>query len=123
MYEITQKWLPNALDIGISENDFWEMTFGELERAAQSHLRTKKREAQEKASYDYALADLIGRSVARIYSSTATYPDISEIYPTIFDSKEIAERKKQQQMELSAMRFKQFAASYNNRFKGGGKDK
>lgn len=123
MIDFAMKWLKTALDFGIPEKDFWDMTFAELERAAESKIRVKKIEEQEKASFDYILADLIGRSISRIYSSSATYPEISEAYPTLFDSREIQERKQQQKAELSALRFRQFAASYNKRFKGGGKDK
>ena len=76
-----------------------------------------KRKAQERASFDYILADLIGRSVARIHSSSNQLPEISEAYPTLFDSKEIEERKATKKAELSALRFKQFAASFNKKFK------
>ena len=76
-----------------------------------------KREAQERASADYILGDLIGRSIARIYSSSARYPDINTAYPTLFDSKQLEEKKRAQKEELSVLRFKQFAQSYNKRFK------
>lgn len=66
---------------------------------------------------DYVLAELIGRSVARIYNSNNKMPDISEAYPTLFNTKEVEEQKAEKQAELSALRFKQFAASYNQRFK------
>lgn len=94
------------------------MTLGELERAMDSKVRVKKLEAQEKASYDYILAEIIGRSMARIYSSSAKYPAISELYPTLFDSVELQQKKQEQQAELSALRFKQFAKAYNEKFKG-----
>ena len=94
------------------------MTFAEVERAIESYIRVEKRKAQEKASYDYILADLIGRSVSRIYSSTNTLPEISEAYPTLFDTKEIEEQKVAKRAELSAIRFKHFAETYNNRFRG-----
>lgn len=77
----------------------------------------KKIEAQEKASFDYILAELIGRSVARIYSSTAHYPEISSVYPSLFDSAELQQKKQEQKAELSALRFKQFANSYNGKYK------
>ena len=93
------------------------MTLAEIERAIESKQRVMKSEAQQRASYDYKLADLIGRSVSRIYSSSATLPELSEIYPSLFDSKEIEEYKQEQRMNLSAIRFKQFATSYNKRFK------
>ena len=93
------------------------MTLAELERAMASKHRMLKAKAQEKASFDYLLADLIGKSVARIYSSSANMPEISEVYPSLFDSEEIKEKKREQKAELSALRFKLFAKSYNDRFK------
>lgn len=111
------KWLDTALDYGISEEQFWNMTFAELDRYIQSQNRRKKAEAQERATFDYLLADLMGRSVARIYSSSNTMPDISEVYPTIFDSQQIKEQKQVKKDELSILRFKQFANFHNNRIK------
>lgn len=93
------------------------MTIGEVKRSFESYGRRHKREQQEKASFDYILGDLITRGMARIYSSSATYPSIEEVYPTLFDSKEIQEKKVEQKAELSALRFKQFAQSFNQRFK------
>lgn len=98
------------------------MTLAEIVRAIDSKKRVKRAQDQERASFDYKLADLIGRSVSRIYSSSATMPDISEVYPTLFDSKEIEEHKRAKKAELSALRFKQFATSYNKRFKEEAKD-
>lgn len=92
------------------------MTVGEVKRAFDSYVRVKTREDREKASYDYILSDLIARSMARLYSSSATIPDISEVYPTLFDSKEIQEKKIEQKAEISALRFKQFAQSFNQKF-------
>lgn len=109
------KWLEVALDAGISEWDFWDMTLAELERLINSKARVKKREEQEKASYDYILADLIGRSISRIYSSSAKMPELHEAYPSLFDSQEIQEKKQERKDELSALRFKQFAQAYNKK--------
>ena len=98
------------------------MTIAELKRALASKVRITKLRAQEKASYDYILSDLIGKSVSRIYSSSAKMPDISEVYPTLFESKDIQEKKRAKKAELSALRFKQFANSHNQKFKGVQKD-
>lgn len=92
------------------------MTLAEIERFIDSKKRMQKAQAQEKASFDYILAELIGRSISRIYSSSNQMPDISEVYPQLFDSKEVEERKSAQKAELSALRFKQFATSFNKRF-------
>ena len=110
------KWLDNALDYGISEYDFWNMTIAELTRAIASKKRIQKQQAQEKASFDYILADLIGRSISRLYSSSTTVPEIAEVYPSLFDSKENEEKKQEKRDELSVLRFKQFAQTFNKKF-------
>lgn len=91
------------------------MTLAELNRAIESKQRMKTLADKEKATFDYVLAELIGRSIARIYSSAATYPDISEVYPSLFDSIEIQEQKQKQKDELSALRFRQFAQAHNSK--------
>ena len=98
------------------------MTLAELTRAMDSKKRIQKQQAQEKASYDYILADLIGRSMARIYNSSNKMPDISEVYPTLFNSQELEDQKQNKKDELSALRFKQFAESFNAKYKEASKD-
>lgn len=109
--------LDTALDLGISEWDYWSMTLAEALRAIESKKRVYKLQAQEKASYDYILADMIGRSIARLYSSSAKLPSIAEMYPTLFDGEEIEERRREKLAELSALRFKQFVENHNTKFK------
>ena len=120
--DVVYKWLEVALDMGISECDFWNMTIAELDRAVNSKRRINRMKAQEQASFDYILADLIGRSIARIYGSSNKLPEISEAYPSLFATEEIEEKKAAKKDELSALRFKQFANSFNKRFSGGGKE-
>lgn len=93
------------------------MTIAELIRLIESKKRVMRIEEQKQASFDYILADLIGRSVARIYNSSNTLPDIVECYPELFNTKEIEEQRNIRRAELSTLRFKQFANAYNNRFK------
>ena len=92
------------------------MTLAEVNRAIESKRRVKKIQDQEKAGFDYILADLIGRSMSRLYSSANTMPEINEVYPTLFDATEVQEEKAQKKAELSALRFKLFAKSYNDKF-------
>lgn len=99
------------------------MTLAELRRLLESKKRVIEAQKREKASFDYILADLIGRSVARVYNKDNTIPDIGEVYPTIFSTKESQEAKQKKRDELSALRFKQFAFSFNKKFKGGSDDK
>ena len=103
--------------MGISEADFWNMTLAELERALDSKRRVYKQQCQDRAFFDYKLADLIGRSVGRNYHSSNKMPEIYDFYPSIFDKEIIEEQKAQQQAELSALRFRLFTQSFNKRFK------
>jgi hypothetical protein len=95
------------------------MTFAEIERLFASKSRVLEREEKnrlkEKAIFDYALADLIGKSVARCFSKENTYPDIAEAYPTLFDSEAIAEKKQEKEAELFAAKLKQFANFHNSK--------
>jgi hypothetical protein len=109
------QWLENCLDYGITEADFWNMTFAELNRLLNSKRRMLKIQKREKAIFDYTLADLIGRSVARLYDSTATIPSMSTAYPSLFTEEEETEQIKARQVELSALRFKHFAQSHNKK--------
>lgn len=112
------KWVNNALDIGISEKEYWDMTVAELVRAFDSYKRRQREKAQERASFDYILANLIGRSVSRLYSEENRYPDIGEVYPSLFDNTQIEDKKKARQDKISAIRFRQFADFHNKKMKG-----
>ena len=93
------------------------MTLGEVERAVLSWQRRNKRQAQEQAAFDYILASLVGVNVASYFSKT-NVPSLNEVYSHLFEEK-TAETQEQQidaKTELSALRFKQFAKSFNDRF-------
>lgn len=95
------------------------MTLAEINRAIESKRRQLEVEDRKRASYDYILADLIGRSISRIYSSSAKMPSITEAYPALFENEELEAQKQERIMELSAIRFRQFADTYNKKLGGG----
>jgi hypothetical protein len=111
------QWLDNALDAGISETDFWNMTIAELTRAIQSKERVKKLEAKEKATYDYILAAMVTKGVQAAMAGGEGLPDITEIYPSVFvdEIKDKQNKKQAIKDELSALRFKQFANFHNKK--------
>lgn len=94
------------------------MTIAEINREIESKKRQQIEQAKEKASFDYILADLIGRSIARIHSSSNKLPSIAETYPSLFVAEEIEAQQQKKKDELSVLRFKQFTQSFNKRFKG-----
>lgn len=63
--------------------------------------------------YDYILGDLIGRSVARTFSQGNSYPKVYEAYPSIFNKEEMERAEQQRRDELSALKLKEFAESFN----------
>ncbi len=108
--------------MGLSEWQFWDMTLAELERYAESFKRVQKREAQEKAFADYRLADLIGYSMARLYSKTAKYPEIYDVYPAIFDKDAILEAKTKNHLKKTDEWLRNFAETFNKTKTEEGKD-
>lgn len=90
------------------------MTLAEIMRAIESKARVIQAKDKKRANFDYILADLIGISVARVHNSRNKMPPIHEVYPSLFEIQEEDEAEKQD--ELSALRFKLFAQSFNKRF-------
>lgn len=88
-------------------------------REIESKKRVINIKAQEEAINNYLLADLVGRSVARIYSSSNKMPSLYEVYPHLFHKEEIEQQQAEKKQELSVLRFKQFVTSFNSRKKGG----
>lgn len=114
--EKVENYLANALDIGLREHEFWDMTLAELTNYFESFKRRQKTDQQEKATFDYILGDLIGRSIARVYNADNTYPKIYEIYPTLFDKEEMEQAEFNRRMELSALKLQEFTKSFNEKF-------
>lgn len=108
-----EKYLEQYLDMGLSEWQFWDMTIAELDNYARSYERVQKRKAQEKAYADYQLANLIGYSVARIYSKDLKYPEIYDVYPAFFDKEAILEARQKEKDKETFNWLKQFAESFN----------
>jgi hypothetical protein len=111
------KWLETSLDNGITEEQFWNMSIAEIERAIESRIRVRQYEEKNKALYDYIHAELVGRSMARCFNSNNQYPEIGEVYPHLFEDPKAKEEKQAKKAELSALRFKLFADNHNSKFK------
>ena len=112
--------LNNALDYGITEFDFWSMTFAELERVVASRKRVDRQRVQEIATLNHIHAALVGRAFGAAMDNKNDYPTLHEAYPNLFEDVEAIQKKKEEKQELinqlSIIRFKQFAQSYNKRF-------
>ena len=95
------------------------MTVGEVGRAIASKQKLLRIQAQERASFDYIQAGLIVKGISITLGAKEDYPTLEKVYPELFDDVIEAqqEKLKQQKMNLSALRFQQFAQSYNRNFK------
>lgn len=92
------------------------MTLAEVGRYFESRARVLKTQERKQASFDYILADLIGRSVARVYNSSNKMPNIYEAYPSLFSEGEIKKSKAKRDRERFMAGLQQFAQSYNKDF-------
>lgn len=108
--------------MGLTEWQFWDMTLAELERHSNSYQRVQKKKAQEKALADYRLADLMGYSIARLYSNEAKYPEIYDVYPAIFDKDAIEEAREKERNKQTDSWLREFAKSFNKSIAKEGKD-
>ena len=95
------------------------MTPGEVIRAIEAKNRLIKIEAREKATYDYIQATLIIKGVSICLGDKSSFPSIQEAYPGVFEEviKEQEAKLQERRDELSVIRFKQFAQSYNQKYK------
>jgi hypothetical protein len=93
------------------------MTYGELTRFLDSKVRQELQRLRERATMDYNLAILVGRAVQGS-SEENPFPDLYEAYPNLFakERKRKEEEEAERQAQLSAIRFMQFANSFNSKF-------
>lgn len=109
--------LNDALDCGLSEQAFWDMSFDEIHRYKESYKRRYRAETKRTISYLYNLADMTALSVARIHNSNAVYPPIDELYPDLFAEDNLAQARLDKEQQLSVERFLQFAQIHNKKLK------
>lgn len=109
MLEIATGLLQPAINLGLSEQDFWEMTVAEVER----YVEGAKWRLQSQASLDYTLANLINTGIASMFDESVKMPDLEEAYPTLFDA-EIAQKREQEKcIRESQNRFLVMAMAIN----------
>ena len=112
MSEIVYQHLQPAINLGLDEFKFWEMTVAEVSRWEEGAMWRLK----SKAQFDYVLADLIGISSARMMSDDVKYPSLENAYPNLFEQTpdEIMEQKKEEEIATQNLnRFMEFAMKHN----------
>ena len=97
-----KRLLVRCLEAGITEEFFWNSTYGEMLRYMKAYSNRLQRERQDRAFFDYQLSNLIGISVSRLFSSDSSLPDISDVYPGIFEPPSEEELMNQEVMRMKA---------------------
>lgn len=97
--------LPTALEIGISVNEYWDLTYGEILLYIDTYNQKQITEMKHQALMDYKLAELIGCAFG------GKFPTLYETYPSLFE-----EEAKQEKIEIQKQRLMEFALNHN---KGG----
>lgn len=105
--------LQPAINLGLDEEKFWEMSIAEIQRYTEGAIWRYKMKAQ----FDYILADLTGVSMARVVSKGATMPSIEEVYPTLFEAELKEKREEELRITNSTNRFMEFALKHNAKVK------
>lgn len=104
--------LQPAINFGLAEESFWDMTLAEIQRYIEGATWRLK----SKAQMDYALANLIGMSVGRLFDNKASMPSIEEVYPTLFEIEKAKEEPKEDDIMLKSQnRFMEWALRHNAR--------
>ena len=108
--------LEQCMSIGMREEDFYNSTIKQITRYVESYNKQQENQLQEKAFFDYQLANLIGMSVARLLSKDAKFPSFEKAYP--FINKEAkTEVDEEWEMEVQHNRLREWAEQINKKFK------
>ena len=95
------------------------MTVAEIERYLEGAVWRLKTKAQ----FDYSLADLVGASIARVFSSDVEYPTLYQAYDGLFaeeaEEKRKADAIEEETMTKSKNNFLAFAMAHNARMNKG----
>lgn len=117
MREIAERLLQPAINLGLSEFDFWNMTVAEIERYLTGATWRLKSQAQ----FDYTLATLFGNAVGCVIGDGEMVA-IEDAYPSLFEA-ELQEKKEaleaEQQTMKSVNNFLEFAKRHNSKTKKG----
>lgn len=97
-----KRLLIRCLEAGITEEFFWNSTYGEMLRYMKAYSNRLQRERQDRAFFDYQLSNLIGISVSRLFSSDSSLPEISDVYPGIFEPPSEEDLMAQEVMRMKA---------------------
>lgn len=113
--------LDKCMEIGMTENEYWNSTYGEVKRYVEAYSKRSNNKLKEKLSINHNLGDLIGLSIARLLDKDSKYPDLYEMYPELF--KDELKLKEENDKKNTLERIKQNMNAYGNYYKNKNKNK
>lgn len=108
--------LDTALLSGLKEEEFWNMTIGEVSRYIKAFNKRKNIEDKNKAMNNYILANLISEQVACIFDNNSKPRAFKDVYSFLFSEEEQQEFKRQEEEHLAkitAAKFREYADAVN----------
>lgn len=108
--------LEKCMSIGMREEDFYNSTLSQVTRYVNAHNQQQENELQEKAYFDYQLANLIGMSVARLLSKDAKYPKFEKAYPFVNKETQSKEVDEEWEMEVHHHKLLEWAEQMNKKY-------
>lgn len=106
--------LAHCMSIGMKEDEFYNLTLNQVTRHVEAYSKRQENQLQEKAYFDYQLANLIGVSVSRLLDKDAKYPSFEKIYPFAKGSHE-KEVDKEWEMEVQRNKLREWAEQMNQK--------
>ncbi len=74
-----------VVECGMDEDKYWNSTFGEVARYIQAYNNKLRTDIKMSLRASHLTADLVATSVARLLDSDVKLPDITEMYPDLFE--------------------------------------
>lgn len=112
--------MPIAIEHDIGIREFEELTFKEVGQIIEVRAKRREKELKNKLMQDYQMVDLMSASIGRLFSEKVVYPEIFDIYPTIF-GEELAESVRQERLareqEAITAQWKMFAEQRNSQLR------
>lgn len=102
--------LPEAIKTGLSIPEFWEMTYQEIVVYVKAVNEEKIEDMRVQARMIHTLGGLVGAA-----AWGDKYPEITEVFPGLFDTNEIEEERQEQEAMLERDKWLAFAESFNQK--------
>lgn len=75
---------PQAIELGISSTDYWNMTFKEIMLQCEAYKKIRERETKEKAAFDYNMI----QGMMFAFNDPKNMPKAEKLYPVLAEEKE-----------------------------------